>query len=177
MTRLSGSEQDLLHSAVKTASDEVAGGLHPTEAVLKAASFHGLPPGGASLVATALNVGRQLALRDANVEPIDKFSGFELAPADGPESAYVSGALGKHADYSGPPTWAKTASDPRTLSVMLHASSAVISTARPGRTSPMRDMLRKRAEYEQAKRIDRSAHYAAEESLLKAAAALHDAGW
>ncbi len=176
MHRLSFDEQDRLHSAVDSASEKVAAGMHPTEAVRKAASMRDLPPGGASLVATALNVGRQMAQRGVNREPIDKFASFELADPDGPDSAYV-GDCDKHADYDAPPAWAKAASAEGTKSRLLHAESYSFMRGPSKSVSPVGLMLRKRADWRLLQGEARLAHYAAEQSLLKAAAALHEPGW
>lgn len=83
-------EQQLLTAIEKTAA-LVADGLHPTDAVVKAASETGLRPGDVSLVVHAYNTGRTTRQRLDGSDPLEKAAEFDLAnTADVLEKLYPS---------------------------------------------------------------------------------------
>jgi len=66
-------------SAVDHTTDLVDDGLHPTDAVLKAAQVMDLSPGAGEIVAKAFNIGRTTVQREDSDDVTHKVAEFELA--------------------------------------------------------------------------------------------------
>lgn len=106
-------EQQLL-DAVKTATDLVAKGKTPDEAIEKVARDSGFGPGKIRLIGQAYNNGQQLAQwrQPAGTSILDKVASFELCdPQKVIDNIYHAPAEKKaaervHKDYLLPPTWA-----------------------------------------------------------------------
>lgn len=173
MKRLSASDHDKLQRATTDATRRISAGEPANEAVEKAAAAAGLPPGGASLLASAVNVGRQLAYRESNADALDKFAAFDLADPMAGDSAYAAPASEKiAADYAGPPTW----TEEKKSHLLHHASATPLAAAAPA-VDPLRVLLAKKA---QLKAIDQDRRFAladADQSLEKLAVELGTKGW
>lgn len=112
MPDITDADERAMLAAVKAATDHVEAGLSPDEAVEKVARDYNLGPGKIRLVGQAVNTGQQLGQwRSGAGGVLAKLAAFPLCDPQRVIDAVhgVTPAAEKaSADYSRPPTWART---------------------------------------------------------------------
>lgn len=81
MKKLSKEAEDRLLGAIEKTAALVNEGLHPNEAIVKAAVDDGIPPGQINLMVHAYNTGRTTRQRQDGESPLEKAAEFPLADA------------------------------------------------------------------------------------------------
>jgi LPXTG-motif cell wall-anchored protein len=79
MKKLSKDAENRVLTALESVADSVNEGVCPNDAIVKAASAHGIPAGHVNLMVSAYNTGRTGKQRMAAESPFDKAATFELA--------------------------------------------------------------------------------------------------
>lgn len=79
MKKLSKDAENRILTALESVADSVNDGSSPNDAIVKAASSHGIPAGHINLMVSAYNTGRTGKQRMAAENPFDKAAAFELA--------------------------------------------------------------------------------------------------
>ncbi len=110
---LNDKEEKQLFLAAKTATDLVAGGMTPDDAVEKVARAEGFGPGKIRTVAHAYNTGRQTSQWREGSTILDKLATFDMVDPeevirriyDGPTTSDKEASDRLHDDYDFPPSW------------------------------------------------------------------------
>lgn len=79
MKKLDKAAEDRLLGAIEKTAALVNSGVHPNDAIAKAAQEDGIPPGHLSLMVHAYNTGRTTRQRQEGGSPLDKAAEFPLA--------------------------------------------------------------------------------------------------
>jgi hypothetical protein len=120
--RISKEAEDKILSAVEKTSEYVSDGLHPNDAIVKAASEDDLQPGHVRLLIQAYNTGRTNLMRKSGNDIFEKSANFPLAePSTVLEKLYPSNikeAADRHVqqtvvshEYEQPPSWINKAAE------------------------------------------------------------------
>lgn len=81
MKKLTKESEDRLLGAIEKTAVLVNGGMHPNDAIVKAAVADGIPPGHVNLMVQAYNTGRTTRQRQEGSSPLEKAAEFPLADA------------------------------------------------------------------------------------------------
>jgi len=174
-------EQQLL-AAIEKASEYVDTGLHPNDAITKAAAEDNIKAGHVQLMVHAYNTGRTAAQRENGRDPLEKAATFELADTatvlDRLYPDQVKTAAEQHRsqaispEYSRPPTWLKE----QARTKLAHATLPPMVDRRTGEPAKLDYEPYPRDAKEQMKRahcqVQRQQHAVEEARRVKSAA--HD---
>lgn len=81
MKKISKAAEDRLVGAIEKTAALVNDGMHPNNAIAKAAAEGGIPPGHINLMVHAYNTGRTTRQRQNGGDPFEKSADFEMADA------------------------------------------------------------------------------------------------